>query len=226
MLTSKRLLVVIVLTGSVFTGCSKKSTEPTETQPKFPTFALTAPAQATDTCGGPAYAYVSSIKSLLQSASILGLLPGQNINGVWTSQFPLNGTTLTLTSQRQSNDSIQWLLLWNGTDTSSQQTYSDWKLLEGNSSSDGKSGALTIYDDSDPSSQTPSMNISWQTLSSGATEATIDNFSGGTADTRIILIANPNGSGEITESMWSGSAWVETGYHATWTGEGATAVCT
>ncbi|MEX1140277.1 MAG: hypothetical protein WEB33_12955 [Bacteroidota bacterium] len=224
MLKIRQSILMFVIAASVLAGCSKKSTEPAETQPKFPVFTLTSPAAASDTCGGPAYAYVTQIRALLQSSAIFAILPGQNVNGVWTWQFPVDGMTIKLTSQLQSNGTYQWLLLWNGTDTTTQVTYTNWKSLEGNSSADGKSGTMTIYDDTDPTSQTILMSISWTTQASGTLEATIDYYSGGDPSTRIILVSNANGSGEITEFTWTG-AWVPTGYHATWTGEGATAVC-
>lgn len=184
---------------------------------------LTAPSP--DSCGGPAYSHITAVRSLLQPTSFLGFFPGENIDGVWTWQFLLNGLTITLTSEKQPDESYLWLLIWNGTDTTNQRTYSNWKYLEGTSGSDGTSGDLAIYDSSNPSSQTPFMDISWQTLTSGAVEATIDRYSGGNPDSRIILVTYPNGSGEITEFTWNGSTWVPTGYHAIWSGEGAAAIC-
>jgi hypothetical protein len=225
MLKIRQSMLIFVLASAVIAGCSKKSTEPTESQPKFPVFTLTSPAAASDTCGGPAYAYVSQLKALLQSSVIFAILPGQYTDGVWWWEFPLDGMTIRLTSQQQPNGSYQWVLVWNGTDTTSQLTYNNWKSLEGNTTPDGKSGSMTIYDDTDPASQTILMNIAWTTQSSGSLEATIDYYSGGNPDTRIILVSNANGSGEVTEFAWSGSAWVPTGYHATWTAEGAPAVC-
>ncbi|MBI2618921.1 MAG: hypothetical protein HYW57_02465 [Ignavibacteriales bacterium] len=215
-------LVAVLL---VIVAC-EKTTEPTEEQPTFPTFQITTPsATATsDTCNLKAYIYAISVQALAQFSASFAALPGQNVNGVWTWSVTEDGVTQTLTAQKQADGSYSWKFVFNGTDENDQTVYNNWIAMEGTTSADGSTGSLTIYDDSEVPAQVIYLQVSWRPVTNGI-EITFDQYSSGQPVLRVVLVGYGNGSGEVTEYVRSGSNWVPTGFHATWSGQDAVAVC-
>ncbi len=226
-LTPKVMAILVALTLMI-SGCDK-TTDPSSAgdKPVFPSFQISTPAfpsDPNDQCGTNAYVYATLAQGFVQSSAAFTALPGQNVNGVWTWTFTEDGVTETLTAQKQGDGSFLWKLVMNGTDTNDGTNYSNWTAMEGTNSADGNTGSMTIYDDSPTPGTSIALKVSWRTITGGV-EVTIDEYSGGQQDTRAVVVSNTNGSGAVSGFSWNGSAWVTTGFNATWPAPNGVATC-
>jgi hypothetical protein len=145
------------------------------------------------------------------------------VNGVWTYSITQDGVTMTITSTKQSDGAYRWLVKLNGVDASDGTVYSNWTAMEARSTADGKSGSVTIYDDSDAPGSAVDVSFTWST---GANNMVTYDLQVPQEDVRLVLKSNGT-TGEVTEYMRASSSapWVTTGYHATWSSVGGVPVC-
>lgn len=204
-------------------GCDKAN-DPSDERPVIAVASVSVPAaNFSDTCNAKAYSYASTVQMLISFANIYAnpaLMT--NNNGVWTYGFTDDGITATVTARKLGDGQYTWKLVLNGTSVSDPtESYSNWTAFESTSSADGKSGTLVIYDDSPTPSTTIDVKVIWSTNASNVSTVTVEMPQ---EDGRFVFVSNGT-SGEVTEYAWVGSAWVATGYHATWTAPSALATC-
>jgi len=214
-----KVMAILVAFSLIIGGCDKTTEPAGGAKPTFPTFQVSLPASPTgsNNCNDSAYMYAVQVQLLAQVASGLASLPLTNNGGAWTYTVTDQGVTETLTSTRQGDGSYAWTYVVN-------DGSGNWTAMQGTSSADGSTGSLTIYDDSAAPNQTIDIIVSWRQVASGK-ELTFDSYSSGQPQLRVVVLSNTNQSGEMTEYVRSGSQWVPTGFHATWSGPGATAIC-
>lgn len=222
-----RSLMVAALALIVFVAGCDKTTDPSNEKPILVTGSVSVPAfssNPSDTCGPKAYLYASEIQAFLALANAYAnpALMTQ-VNGVWTYSVTEDGVTMTITSARQGDGSYRWLVKLNGTDTNDGTVYANWTVMEATSAADGKSGSLTIYDDSNVPASTVDASFIWST---GANNMVTYDLQIPSEDARIVLRSNGT-TGEVTEYVRANSTapWVTTGYHATWSTVGGVPVC-
>lgn len=218
-----------IIAGLLLVGCSK-STSPGGTAPvlKAPTFAGPSSTSATaDTSQGAATAkqYAS-----LFNAYVTGYLGFYTANGgtqsgnTWTWTYTqIQGFTATWSATSSSNG-YNWKLVYNGTLTSggSSETFSNWTVLNGNETTDGKSGSWTLYY---VNSTIAAYAVTWSTSSTGTLTGTIIvNDTTGAQVAKQVFTNNTDKSGELVvyEGPASGAVqvldvkWTSTG-SGTWT---------
>lgn len=127
-------------------------------------------------------------------------------NGTWT--WILNGSlTITLIASENSDGSVSWELILDGTETTSNTVLSNWTAMTGNSSQDGMSGNWVIYN---LNSTQAAGNATWQTDSQGNVTVKL------TTDALVVNAkGNSDGSGEIV--IFQNSIKI---YEASWTADG------
>lgn len=206
---------------SIIAGCDTATDADSNTPPKLAAIAISVPAaNFSDTCNAPAYSYASLAQSMVQYAALYAQLPGgTNNNGVWTWTMTDNGITVTITARKLSDGTYEWRTVLNGTDGT--DTYANWTAFLATTSADGKSGSLTIYDDSPTPSTTVDVVITWSTDANNV--ATIE-FESVEDLMKFILVTNGT-TGDVRTYNKVGGAWVADGYHAVWTAPGALATC-
>jgi hypothetical protein len=219
--------MVAALALIVFVAGCDKTTDPSNEKPILVTGSVSVPAfssNPSDTCGPKAYLYASEIQAFLALTNAYAnpALMTQ-VNGVWTYSVTEDGVTMTITSARQGDGSYRWLVKLNGTDTNDGTVYANWTVMEATSAADGKSGSLTIYDDSNVPASTVDASFIWST---GANNMVTYDLQIPSEDARIVLRSNGT-TGEVTEYVRANSTapWVTTGYHATWSTVGGVPVC-
>lgn len=219
--------VIVTLLLSLFVlGCEETNT-PGDEKPILASGTVSVPAFATDpsdTCGPKAYLYASQVQAFIALANAYANPAFMTqVNGVWTYSVTEDGVTFTITSSKQSDGSYRWLVKLNGTDTNDGTVYSNWTAMEANSTADGKSGSVIIYDDSPTPGTTVDVSFTWST---GANNMVTYDLQVPQENVRFVLLSNGT-TGEVTEYIRanSSSSWVPTGYHATWASVGGVPVC-
>lgn len=214
--SSLAIILILTLTAA---SCKKTSTEPAGAPPTVPTVTFSMPGQQ-DVCSQQASACVAFANSMTAYfASFSQMQPAVSGN-VYTWEITNDSLTITFSATRQGDGSYVWELKLNGTEDG--VTYTNKVILGGSTSADGKNGSFTVYDDSSPEIDA---TFTWSTSASNVLTGTlVENDSGGNPAYQYELVSNPNGSGEVTVSYWSGTAWVQD-FHATWASAGAQATC-
>lgn len=227
MQTRNVLFTIGLVIALVATGCNKSSTNnPTSPQqttaPTFPTVTLKGPnTNSSDTYAQLTKQTVASVSVLTTPTFLSALIlvnPTQSGN-VWTWSATEGSLTITGTSTVQNNGGYVWSAKLNGLDPSDSVTYNNWQALYGSSSADGKSGNFSSYD---VNTTTLASTFVWATAADSVLTATLTSYdtNGTTVTGKIVIINNPDNSGELDE--YSGttlvykSVWVAAG-SGTWT---------
>ncbi|MEK6649722.1 MAG: hypothetical protein AABY75_01985 [Bacteroidota bacterium] len=204
-------------------GCDKVTDPSASDKPTLAAVSISLPAaNFSDTCNAPAYSYAASAQALIQLATAYANPAlGTSVNGVWTWSITQDGVTATMTARRLDDGRYSWKLVLNGTEAGSGGTvYTNWTAFEATSSADGKSGTLSIYDDSPTPSTTVDVIVTWST---GASNAVTINVEFVQENMKFVLVSNGT-TGEVTSYTKVASTWVQE-FHASWTAPGALATC-
>ena len=218
-----RSLFVVVALFLFAAGCDKV-TNPSTDKPVLAAISISIPsANSSDACNATAYGYASTAQALIQLATVYANLPtGTSVGGVWTWTITEEGVTATMTARRLDDGQYAWKLVLNGTETGGGGTvYANWTAFEATSSADGKSGTLTIYDDSPTPSTTAEVIVTWST---GASNVATVNVEFAQENMKFVLVSNGT-TGEVTAYEKVGGTWGSAVFHATWTAPGALATC-
>jgi hypothetical protein len=130
---------------------------------------------------------------------------------------------VTAGANKQTDWSYTWSLTLNGTESGSSTTYNNWVAFTGTSSADGKSGDFKAYDDN---TTTLAGDFVWSVDANSKLTATLTSYSSGTADGKVVIVNNADGSGEL--DAYSGtvltfkSTWVASGAGTWWTYDSST----
>ncbi len=210
-------LLFLVLTAG---DCKKTSTEPGGGAPTVPTVTFSSPGQQ-DQCSQTAWSIIQFANAYSMQFSIFASLQPTTSGSDYNWQVTLDSLTISVKATRQGDGSFVWEIRYNGTEDG--VTYSNKVMASGSTSADGKTGSFTAYDDSSPGVVG---TFSWSTSASNVLTGTfLEKDTPGGADVyKIEIVSNANGSGEVTTSTWSGSAWVVE-FHATWASSGGQATC-
>ncbi len=211
----------IVLLAGLVASCSKSSS---------PTSGGTAPVLKAPTFAGPSTTSASSDTSIgaqtsisaaaLFNATASGYLgfytgAGSQSGNTWTWAYSVQGFTATWTAT-SSSSGYNWKLVYNGTLASngSSTTFSNWTVINGSESSDGKTGSWTIYY---PNTATVAYQVSWSTDASGTLTGTIvANDTTGTLQAKYVFTNKTDKSGEL--KYYTGTVLT---LDATWTSSGS-----
>jgi hypothetical protein len=221
------ILILVALTLALFVvGCEETNNTGDE-RPIFAPTSVSVPAYSgnpSDTCSYKAYLFANNVNAFLALANayanpaLITL-----VNGAWTRSITADGVTMTITATRQGDGSYRWLVKLNGTDSDDGTVYANWTAMEATSTADGKSGSVTIYDDSNLPASTVDASFTWST---GANNMVTYDLQIPVENVRFVLLSNGT-TGEVTEYTRASDAspWVTTGYHATWTSNGGVPTC-
>ncbi len=216
------LQVAAFLTAAVILyGCSKSSSTtnpPSSTAPTIPSVTFSGPT----TTSSDQYAQMTKSYALMFNGlssyftAYQGLHAAQNGNTwSWTYSNPATNFTGTLTVTQQSSGGYSWKLVLNGKESATDTvTYNNWTAMTGTTSSDGKSGSWTIYNEN---TAIIAALYTWSTSSSGTLTGTLKSYSNtGTLEATITVTNNPDKSGEV--DIYSGTTLV---FKATWIANGS-----
>ncbi len=209
----------VLMLAALVASCSKSSsstgnnsTAPTLTAPTFAGPSSTS--ASADTSVGATYAKSVAAEFNSVASGYLETYTGsgtQNGN-TWTWSFTFStGGTATWTATSGSNG-YNWKLVYNG--VTPIGTFSNWTLLSGTESSNGKTGSWTIYNTNTTIAE---VQVSWSTDASGNLTGTIvANDTTGTLQSKEVFTNNADKSGSLI--VYTGT--VET-LDATWTSSGS-----
>ncbi len=214
-------LSLVLIVALVFSGCEKKgTTEPSVTPPTIPTVQFSSPSASGDQCTQTAYSYVQIANAMsLYTMMFAGQTPTRN-GDIWTWQVTQGSLTVRVNATITSTG-LQWQMIFNGTDPSDSTVYNNWVALQGTSSTDGKSGSWTIYDDN---TTVIAAQFVWETSSAGVLTGTFTGYYQGQQSYRFVAVSGANGSGSVTYSMYTNGQWVQQ-FRATWNAANGPATC-
>lgn len=213
-------LVVLLLLSLLITSCSKKDDKAVDPgdggdsqAPGIPTVSFKGPnTQSTDQYALLTKSSVESFNAYPQllSAMFSSTKPS-NSNGQWLWVVsPGQGATETFTAKKNSDGSYTWTLVLNG--TIQNDTYSNWKALEGTTSADGKTGNWKIYDDN---TTTLVGEFTWSTNSGGILSGTFLSYENGATSGKFEVVNNPDNSGSL--KVYSNNIL---SFYSTWKADG------
>jgi hypothetical protein len=212
----KFLSVVFIILFSVFTGCKKdesSSTDPGSGTAAIPQVTFRGPnTNSTDANAQTAKAYATSMNGVMSSSSIFSQMPAQQNGNTYTWTYGGGGMSYTFTGQKQSDGSFTWTFTFTGTQGSTN--YTNFKMWEGTTSADGKSGSWTFYE---PGHAGKTEDLVYSTDANGVLTGTwyIYNTSG-TLSGKLVIVNNTDGSGRI-ENYNNGTIL---SYKAVWAANG------
>ncbi|HEY6952530.1 MAG TPA: hypothetical protein VI758_08980 [Bacteroidota bacterium] len=219
-----QLSIIGLALALIATGCDKlkNSTEP-QTAPTFPTLSLKGPNTTSgDTHAQQTITTITTLNAQISPAYlalVASLTPTQN-GDTWTWLLSQGTLTLTTTATKQPDGSFAWTVKVNGTDPTTDSTYTNWVALSGTSSADAKSGNFNTYL---VNSTTPAGNVVWSKDASGNLTATFTYYVNGTPTGKAVVVNNTDNSGELQmftgTTMTSKSVWAANGSGTWWTYE-------
>lgn len=193
-----------LLVLSVFiAGCSKEESNPTNnsnttsTQPSTPTVSISGPnTSSNDPYAISARSYAQMFGAVAtQFVGIQGVAGNQSGN-VWSYEMTLQGLTVKYQCVKNADGSVLWTITWNG--TSGNNTYNNWKVCEAFSSADGKNGYYRVYVKNDTLRDG---EYTWSTDANGTITGTFSEFTNGVENSRAVIIAHTDGTGNLTVSQ-------------------------
>jgi hypothetical protein len=197
-------------------GCSKKDSSPTEVQtspPTIPALLFKGPnTNSTETNAQMIKSYVSTMNSFTTMFVPYQYIQSVQNGNTWTWNYTDQTLTVKMTATSQSDGGYLWKLILNGKDPSDGVTYNNWTGMEGTTSADGKSGIWKIYQENTTILAT---DFTWSTTNSVLT-GTQKNYTGEGPTSQIVLVNNPDNTGEMR--IYTGSVVT---YKATWTAAGS-----
>jgi hypothetical protein len=156
---------------------------------------------AANSITGLGYAYINAVTNSQPAFD----------NGEWTWKYNNGSLAITLIASSNSDGSVNWQLVLDGTETTTNTVFSNWTAMTGTSSQDGMSGNWVI---NNLNSTEAAGNATWQTDSQGnvtvklTTDALVVDAKGNTDGSgEIIIVQNDK---KIYEATWtaSGGTWI------------------
>lgn len=213
---STLVFTALLLFAFILAGCSKDGSSPSEPQvtaPTVPTLVFKGPSTtSTETNAQMVKSYVSAVNMFTTMFAPYQYLPSTRDGNTWTWTYTEGTLTVKMTSTAQSDGTNLWKLILNGQDQSDGVTYNNWTGMEGSTSGDGKSGSWKIYE---ANTTIIEGDFSWATNNNILT-GTQKEYTNGTSTGQIVLVNNPDNTGEMR--MYEGTVMT---YKATWTAAGA-----
>jgi hypothetical protein len=216
---TRRLFVpftLFVALAFLISGCSKKEDSPTESQstpPTIPTLTFKGPnTNSTDQNPQMIKSYASAMSSLSMMFAPYMMAQSTQSGNTWTWNYTQSTLTVKITSTRQGDGSYAWKVTLNGRDPADGMQYNNWTAMEGTTSADGKSGSWKVYEEN---KTVVEGEFSWATVNNVLT-GTQKDYTNGVATGQIVLVNNPDNSGEMR--VYDGTVM---SYKATWTAAGA-----
>jgi hypothetical protein len=207
-----------MLIGSI--GCKDDKSNPSDSNsntpvaPSFPQITFNGPnTTSTDPNAQLAISYATSLNAGLTQSTIFAALPAQQNGNTYTWTYAAAGATYTLTAVKQNNGSFTWTVVLNG--TAGATTYNNFKVCEGTSSADGKSGTWIFYE---LGVAGKTGEFVYSTSASNVLTGTMNSYNtSGTLTSKTVMINNPDGSG----SMESYDDGVHRNYRSDWIANGS-----
>lgn len=211
----RRYLSLLLILGLLFLiGCSKSDNNPTQPQETPPSPPVVPQIQAPANAPAIVQQTLAGMQSFMNMgftylSALSGLQPNQQ-GDTWTWTVVQGQLTATITATKQSDGSVTWTVVLNGTDGNT--VYQNWKSFEGTVAADENSGTWTFYE---LNSQTVSATAQWNRDASGNYHAVLTiTATGEKTDLQI----QADGSGDVTvyrgqkkmlEIHWNadGSGW-------------------
>jgi hypothetical protein len=211
-----KFLSVFLLTAIFIAGCSKNSNSPTEPAAQSPTLPLITFKGPNTTSSDPnaqmVQLYVTAMNAYTTAFAPYAALPSTRNGNTWTWNYSVGTFSIVLTSTVQSDGSYQWKMVMNGVDPSDSTLYNNWTATTGTTSGDGKNGSWNIYE---TNTTTLVAKYEWTTNNNVLT-GTLTSYSSGVVDGKVVVINNPDGSGELDE--YTGTVVV---YRSVWQANGS-----
>lgn len=213
-------LVIVLLLSLAVTSCSKKDDNPAapkDEPPGIPSVSFKGPnTNSTDQWAIYTKSSVESMNAYPMMLSAFSSANPTSKDGQWRWELsPVAGFTESFTGTRNSDGSYTWVLMLNGTYEGS--TYSNWKALEGTTSSDGKSGSWKAFEDN---TTVLTADYTWSTSSTGVLSGTFKGYENSVVTGKIEITNNPDNSGSLLvynsgELMFK-STWIANGTGQWW----------
>lgn len=210
-----KILCLLLSAAVLVAGCSKNESSPTEpTQtPTLPLVTFRGPnTSSTDMHAQMANSYVQAMNACTAAFTPFESLPATRNGNTWTWDYSEGTFSVKFTGTLQANGSYQWSMVLNGRDPSDSTMYNNWTALIGTTSGDGRNGSWDIYE-----INTTNLFATYDwTTSNNVLTGTLTAFSPGMAAARMIVVNNPDRSGELKE--YDGTVLV---YHSVWQANGS-----
>lgn len=210
------LFTLLLTFGLLISGCSKKEDSPTETQntpPTIPTLTFKGPnTNSTDQNPQMIKSYASAMSSLSMMFAPYMMAQSSQSGNTWTWNYTQSTLTIKITSTLQGDGSYAWKVTLNGRDPGDGTQYNNWTAMEGTTSADGKSGGWKLYEENKTSLEG---EFTWATVNNVLT-GTQKEYTSGVVTGQIVLVNNPDNSGEMR--VYEGTVMT---YKATWTAAGS-----
>ena len=211
-----KFLSLLFLAVILVAGCSKDNSSPTEPAAEAPTLPLITfkgpNTTSTDLNALMVQAYVAAINGYTTAFAPYANLPSTRNGNTWTWNYSMGSFSVIVTSTLQSDGSFQWSMVMNGMDPSDSTVYNNWTAATGSTTADGQNGSWNIYE---TNTSTLAAKYEWTTNNNVLT-GTMTAYSGGAEEGKIVVINNPDGSGELDE--YTGTVVV---YRCVWQANGS-----
>ncbi len=217
----KVMQFVLFVLLAIFIGCSKddnNSTGPSNpSSASIPTVTFKGPnTTSTDANATIAKSYATSMNATMSSSAVFASLPAQQSGNTSTWTYNVGGMTYTFTGVKQGDGSYVWTYIFTG--TVGGTTYTNFKMWEGTTTANGKSGSWTFYE---PGHTGKTDELVYTTNASNVLTGTWYVYdSNGTLTSKMVILNNSDGSGSVEmyddgTTMNYKSVWIANG-SGTW----------
>ena len=207
----------------VISGCSKKGNpiQPPANPPALPSVTFKGPnTNSTDQYAQLTESYVLSFKEFSSYMTAFANMSAAQNGNTWTWIYKFGALTETMTTTQNSDGSYSWKVVFNGKASSNDTVYyTNWTLLQGTTSADGKNGSWTIYYEN---TTIMLAEYNWNTSSGGVLTGTLKTYdNGGNVQSSINVVNNSDGSGSVEDYTGTvlifKSVWQANGFGQWWT---------
>ena len=212
----------------VISGCSKKGNpvQPPANPPALPSVTFKGPnTNSTDQYAQLTESYVLSFKEFSSYTTAFANMSAAQNGNTWTWTYKFGALTETMTTIQNSDGSYSWKVVFNGQASSNDTVYyTNWTLLQGTTSADGKNGSWTIYYEN---TTIMLAEYNWNTSSGGVLTGTLKTYdNGGNVQSSINVVNNSDGSGSVEDYTGTvlifKSVWQANGSGQWWTYDSST----
>ncbi|MHB8581445.1 MAG: hypothetical protein ACYDA4_16495, partial [Ignavibacteriaceae bacterium] len=169
--------------------------------------------------------YVLSFKEFSSYTTAFANMSAAQNGNTWTWTYKYNTLTETMTTTQNSDGSYSWKVVFNGQASSNDTVYyTNWTLLQGTTSADGKNGTWTIYYEN---TTIMLAEYNWNTSSGGVLTGTLKTYDNGdNVQSSINVVNNLDGSGSVEDYTGTvlifKSVWQANGSGQWWTYDSGT----
>ncbi|MHB9011693.1 MAG: toxin-antitoxin system YwqK family antitoxin [Ignavibacteriaceae bacterium] len=212
----------------VISGCSKKGNpiQPPANPPALPSVTFKGPnTNSTDQYAQLTENYVLNFKEFSSYMTAFANMSAAQNGNTWTWTYKFGALTETMTTTQNSDGSYSWKVVFNGKASSNDTIYyTNWTLLQGTTSTDGKNGSWTIYYEN---TTIMLAEYNWNTSSGGVLTGTLKTYdNGGNVQSSINVVNNSDGSGSVEDYTGTvlifKSVWQANGSGQWWTYDSST----